>query len=322
MQQPIQLKKSSSTIRTTVKLLFLVTGPFFLPLRYENNNLLGIGFMLLAMFLFETMDALVKWLVVADHSVILILFIRSWLIVGMILLYLGWRGQLSMLRTRRPVQHAVRGMIGFLAPFCFFLALKTLPLADATVVFFSSTFILTAGSAIFFRERVGPHRWSAVVIGFGGVMIAMNPGGGGEISAYLLVLIATTVYAALFLSGKYLSREDSVMLLVFSFNLGVGVVASLALPWVWQPVPLEVLLQIAVLSVIAFAGHFAFNAAFAHADVSVLAPFEYFALVWATLIGYLIWRDIPALEVWIGAVIITACGLYVVHRESLRRKAQ
>ena len=288
--------------------------------RYENNNLLGIGFMLLAMFLFETMDALVKWLVLADTSVIQILFIRSWLIVSMILIYLALRGELGMLRTRRPVLHAIRGMLGFLAPFCFFLSLKTLPLADATVVFFSSTFILTAGSAIFFREHVGVHRWSAVVIGFGGVLIAMNPGGGGDLGAYVLVLIATTVYAALFLSGKYLSHEDSVILLVFSFNMGVGVVALVALPWVWQPLPLDALLKIVVISLIAFSGHFAFNAAFAHADVSVLAPFEYFALVWAALIGYLVWSDIPAVEVWIGAAIITACGLYVVHRESLHRR--
>ena len=291
-------------------------------LRYQNNNMLGIGFMLLAMLLFETMDALVKWLVLADISVILILFFRSWLIVGMILIYLGLRRELLELRTRKPVQHAVRGLVGFFAPFCFFLSLKTLPLADATVVFFSSTFILTAASALIFHERVGIHRWSAVVIGFGGVVIAMNPGGGGDMTAYLLVLASTVVYSMLFLTGKYLSREDSVMSLVFSFNLGVGVVAILALPWIWQPVPLDSLIKILLLSVIAFAGHFAFYAAFARADVSALAPFEYFALVWATLIGYLVWRDIPATEVWIGAAIITACGLYVVHRESLRQRVE
>jgi drug/metabolite transporter (DMT)-like permease len=112
------------------------------------------------------------------------------------------------------------------------------------------------------------------------------------------------------------------MLLVFSFNFGIGVVSACALPWVWQPIPLDALLRIVLLSAVAFAGHFAFNAAFARADVSVLAPFEYFALVWATLIGYLVWRDIPTLEVWVGAAIITACGLYVVHRESLRRQAR
>ena len=286
--------------------------------RYQSNNLLGIAFMMLAMFLFETMDALVKWLVLAEQSVTLILFFRSWIIVALILGLLAIRRQLPELRTRKPVQHALRGMLGFLAPFCFFLSLKSLPLADATVVFFSSTFILTAASAIFLHERVGVHRWSAVVIGFCGVVIATNPGG-GDIGAYLLVLVSTAVYSMLFLTGKILSREDSVISLVFSFNLGVGVVATAALPWIWQPIPVDALLKILLLSVIAFAGHFAFYAAFARAEVSALAPFEYFALVWATLIGYLVWRDIPTTEVWIGAAIITACGLYVMHRESLRQ---
>ena len=94
-------------------------------LRYQNNNLLGIGFMLLAMLLFETMDALVKWLVMADQSVTLILFFRSWLIVLMILVFLALRGELGELRTRKPMQHALRGLIGFFAPFCFFLASPT-----------------------------------------------------------------------------------------------------------------------------------------------------------------------------------------------------
>ena len=198
--------------------------------RYQSNNLLGIAFMMLAMFLFETMDALVKWLVLAEQSVTLILFFRSWIIVALILGLLAIRRQLPELRTRKPVQHALRGILGFLAPFCYFLSLKSLPLADATVVFFSSTFILTAASAIFLHERVGVHRWSAVVIGFCGVVIAMNPGGGGDIGAYLLVLVSTAVYSMLFLTGKILSREDSVISLVFSFNLGVGVVATAALP--------------------------------------------------------------------------------------------
>ena len=114
--------------------------------RYTNNHLLGLAFMMLAMFLFETMDAIAKWLVSDDQSATQILALRSWMIVTMIIVFLALRGELGELRTRNPVQHAIRGIIGFIAPFSFFLALKTLPLADATVVFFSSTFILTAAS--------------------------------------------------------------------------------------------------------------------------------------------------------------------------------
>jgi len=233
-------------------------------MRYQSNNLLGIGLMMLAMLLFEVMDAIAKWLVSSEMSAIQVIAIRSWILLPLILLILAIKGGIAELATRKPGQHLLRGCFGFFAPFAFFSSLKSLPLADATVVFFSSTFILTAASALFLKERVGIHRWSAVAIGFGGVVIAMNPQGGGDVNAYLLVLASTTIYAMIFISGKYLSRRDSVISLVFTLQLGMGLMA--------------------------------------------------------TILGYLLWRDIPSTEVWTGAAIIIACGLYVIHRESLRHR--
>jgi len=289
--------------------------------RYKTNNLLGIGLMLLAMLLFVAMDAVAKWLVSADMSAIQVIAVRSWMIVVMILLILAIRGELSELVTKRPLHHALRGSIGFFAPVTFFTSLKALPLADATVVFFSSSFVLTAASALFLKEKIGMHRWSAVVIGFVGVVIAINPQGGGPVGSYLLVLCAAVIYSMIFISGKHLSKQDSVISLVFSLQLGMGAVATIALPWVWVPISITVLGELFLMAVIALVAHFVFAAAFARADVSALAPFEYTALVWATLIGYVIWLDIPSTEVWIGAVIIISCGLYVIHRESLRHRA-
>ena len=289
-------------------------------MRYQSNNLLGIGLMILAMLLFVVMDALAKWLVSTEMSAIQLIAIRSWIIVPLILLMLAAKGEMNELATRHPWRHVSRGCFGFFAPLAFFTSLKSLPLADATVIFFSSTFVLTAASALFLKERVGIHRWTAVVVGFGGVLIAMNPRGGGDLQAYLLVLAATAIYAMIFVSGKHLSRNDSVISLVFSLQFGMGFMATLALPWVWVPISLLELGQLAVLSVIALFAHYLFAAAFARAEVSALAPFEYTALLWSTGIGYLVWQDIPTSEVWIGAAIIMACGLYVVHRESLRHQ--
>ena len=289
--------------------------------RYQTNNLLGIGLMMLAMLLFEVMDAVAKWLVGTDMSAIQVIAVRSWIIVPLMLLVLALRGELAELKTRRPLAHLGRGMLGFLAPYTFFTSLKTLPLADATVVFFSAAFILTAASALILKEQVGIHRWSAVVIGFGGVVIAMNPQGDGDVPAYLMVLCATTIYSFIFISGKQLSKQDSVTSLVFSLHLGMGLSASLLLPWVWVPVSLETLAALTVVAAIALVAHYVFTIAFARADVSVLAPFEYTALVWATIIGYVVWLDFPASEVWVGAVIIIGCGLYVIHRESLHHKS-
>jgi drug/metabolite transporter (DMT)-like permease len=277
--------------------------------------------MILAMLLFVIMDALAKWLVSSQMSAIQLIAIRSWIILPLILLLLAARGGLKDLATRHPLQHMLRGCGGFFAPLAFFTSLKSLPLADATVIFFSSTFILTAASAIFLKERVGLHRWTAVLIGFVGVVIAMDPGGGGDLQSYLLVLAAAMIYSMIFVSGKHLSHKDSVITLVFSLHLGMGLMATLALPWVWIPVSLAEVGQLSLLTVIALFAHYLFTAAFARADVSALAPFEYTSLLWATAIGYLVWQDIPTRQVWIGASIIIACGLYVVHRESLRQRA-
>jgi drug/metabolite transporter (DMT)-like permease len=285
----------------------------------KHDNLTGIALMIVAMMLFPLMDAVAKWLVIADISSIQIIAVRSWMMIPVILLALSLRGDISRLKTRQPLLHAARGLFGFLAPFAFFTALKQLPLADATVVFFSSVFILTALSALLLKEHVGIHRWSAVVLGFIGVVIAMDPQGDGELSAYLLVLCASTMYSFIFLSGKYLSKKDSAISLVFSLILMMGVVSSALLPWVWVTMPWPIIGMIALMTVIAFGAHIAFASAFSRAQVSLLAPFEYTSLIWAALIGYLVWADIPSLRMWTGAATIIVCGLYVIHRESLHK---
>ena len=251
-----------------------------------------------------------------------IIAVRGWIISAVIPLLLALRGRVGELRMQRPARHLARGMIGFLAPFTFFTSLKSLPLADATVVFFSAAFMLTAASALLLKEKVGVHRWGAVILGFVGVVIAVNPRGGGDIPAYLLVLCATAVYAFIFISGKVLSARDSVISLVFSLHFGMGLSASLLLPWFWVPFTTESFLGLLAVTAIALVAHYVFTAAFARAEVSVLAPFEYTALVWATIIGYVVWSDFPATEVWIGAVIIIGCGLYVIHRETLHHRSK
>ncbi len=129
------------------------------------------------------------------------------------------------------------------------------------------------------------------------------------------------MYLFLFLSVRYLSAGDSVISMVFSLNLMMGLVASALLPWVWVPLEWSTTGALVLMTLIALIAHIAITAAFSRAQVSALAPFEYTALVWATIIGYLLWQDVPSTEVWTGAAIIISCGLYVIHRESLRHRA-
>lgn len=276
--------------------------------------------MLTAMMLFPLMDAVAKWLVIANLSSIQIIAVRSWMMIPIILISLVLRGKIGQLKTRRPYAHIGRGLLGFLAPFTFFTALKHLPLADATVVFFSSTFILTAFSGLLLKEQVGIHRWSAVVVGFIGVVIAMNPQGNGELPAYFLVLCSSFMYSFLFLSGRHLSASDSVISMVFSLNLMMGLVGSVLLPWVWVPMDWTTIAILLLMTVIALTAHILLTEAFSRAQVSALAPFEYTSLIWAAMIGYLVWGDFPSLQMWTGAAIIIGSGLYVIHRESMHRR--
>ncbi|EPJ47226.1 MAG: hypothetical protein OFPI_32180 [Osedax symbiont Rs2] len=288
----------------------------------DTKTYWAIIYMLVAMFALSTMDAFAKLLVKGAYDPLQILAIRSWIILAVLLLYYFSRRQLAQLQANRLIPQLLRGGVGFLAPYCFFKSLQSLPLADATIIFFSSTFMITALSWPLLREKVGIYRWSAVIIGFIGVLIAMDPKGDGDLLSYLYCLFGSFCYSLLFLSGRYLSKTESVISLVFFFNLSMAIVSTSLAPLVWVPVATEDYLSIFMFSVLGLLGHFCVTKAFSTADVGLITPLEYTALIWAVLWGYLLWGEIPNFNVWIGACIIVLCALFVVYRESVVKRKQ
>ena len=288
------------------------------PLRHEIAA--GIGYMLLGIFLLSTMDAVVKGAVESGLSPIQILALRS--VVIFVAMVAGYRirGQLHVLVPNRRMGHALRALLGFSAPFCFFTALKFLPLSDAVVVFFSATFLTTALSVFVLKEHVGVHRWVAVLVGYAGVVIAMSPRGEGMLVGYLLVLAASMGYAFLFITGRMLSATESVPSLVFSFNIGVGLCAMLLLPFFWREMVWMDVAFVAVIAVLALLGHLALTSAFARAPASSIAPFEYTALLWAVMFDVAFWHVLPPSTTWLGAALIVGSGLYMIHRERLHER--
>lgn len=281
----------------------------------------GIVYMMIGIGLLSIMDALAKWLAMADVAVIQILAIRSAIILPLMLAIMSWRNQLGELKPTRYRWHAARGVIGFVSPLAFFLGLKQIPLTDAVVLFFSSIFIITLMSVIFLKEKVGVHRWASVFAGFLGVLIVANPQGGGELTGYLLVLLGSTTYSLLFISSRYLSSTESVVSLVFSFNLSVGLISALLLPWFWSPMALSDLLLLITLALFALSGHFCLTTAFAKSEASLIAPFEYSAILWAIVFDWIVWQTMPSQTTMGGASIIIASGLYIAHRERSRTGA-
>ena len=275
--------------------------------------------MLLAMCFLSTMDAIAKWLMEHSATSVQLLALRSVIIVPCLILYFWFKGAKSELLPTRPMAQGVRGVVGFIAPFSFFVGIHYLPLTAAVVVFFSSIFFTTLLSILVLKEKVGVHRWMAVVVGYCGVALAMMPWSGGELKGYLLILVASISYSALFISGKYLAKTESVTSLVLSYNLGVGVVSLVLLPWFWQNIELQMYFGVLLLAIFAAAGHFAMTKAFSIAEASQITPFEYTGVLWTLLYDIVIWQVFPSQYTLMGAIVIIASSLYVIRREQVQQ---
>lgn len=277
--------------------------------------------MVVAMALLSTMDAMAKTLTMSGVAVLQILALRSIIIVPILAAAFAIKGDTSALRPKNFHAQLARGLVGTAAPICFFLGITHIPLTDAVVIFFASIFFVTLLSIVFLGEKVGVHRWGSIITGFVGVLVVVGPKGGGDVSGYILVLLGSLSYSILFVSGRYLSATETVPSLVLTYNLCVGVVCLLFMPWFWADLASTEYLRIMVLALFALGGHYMITFAFSQAEASVLAPFEYTGVIWAVLFDLMIWQVSPALSTVAGAVIIIGSGLYIVHRERLRNVA-
>lgn len=293
---------------------------FFMVVKIADTNTQGIVLILFSALLLTMMDGVIKLLLGSDISVLQILAVRSWLIVPLMALW-SWRVlPAGALRTKRPAVQFVRVVLAFFAPFLFFSALETLPLADATVIFFGATFIMTALSVPLLKEYVGPHRWAAVVVGLAGVVIAANPSGDFWQGGSVLALLASLSYSLSMLITRWMGPGEGAFKQVLYFHTWVGVVATFFVLAEFRAMSLTEFSMIVVVTGLAVSGHLCLTRAFSIAPVGLIAPFEYSAMVWATLIGFFVWGDVPGALTIIGAGTIVVSGLYLLHREQLQKR--
>jgi drug/metabolite transporter (DMT)-like permease len=275
----------------------------------------GIYFMLTAVLLFSCMDAMIKW-VSAVHPVGQIIFFRNVFAFIPVFIFMRQAGGLSLLRTKRPGHHVLRGLFGIASMVCIFSAFALLPLAEAVALSLSWPIFLTALSVPLLGEKVGIRRWSAVIAGFVGILIMTRPGASAFQPAALLAVGGALFYALAMISIRRLGLTEPAATTVFYFTAFAAVLATLSLPLQWvTPDPLNLVLLIGIGLLGGFA-QLAMTQAFRLAPVALIAPFDYGALVFAVLFGYLIWRDVPDPYIIVGAVIVVASGLYILHRET------
>jgi drug/metabolite transporter (DMT)-like permease len=274
----------------------------------------GIASMLLAVAIFSCMDALIKWLS-ASYPTIEIVFFRS-SFAFLPLLPALMRGGRAALRTRRPLAQAGRAAIGVVSMFGFFYCFRLMPLADVFGIAFSAPIFVTALSVPMLGEKVGIRRWSAVVVGFLGVLVILRPDTGVFASASWIALFATALYALGQIFVRDLTKTETTTCIVFYVTLTTTVVSAAALPFVWvTPGTGDAVLLVAV-GILGGVAQLAFTRAFRLAPAAVVSPFDYSGLLYAGVIGYYVWGDVPTVTFLIGAAIVMASGLYILYRET------
>ena len=277
---------------------------------------LAIASSLAAVVCFAVMDATAKWLG-QDYPAVQILFFRYFFGLLPVAVFVWRSGGLAALRTRRPLLHVLRAGLLFVALGLFFQALKGLPLAEAIAVAFTAPLFITALAGPLLGETVGPRRWAAVVVGFIGALVMVRPGSAAFQPDALLVLASAFSFSLLVTLTRRMTRtETNVALLTYS-TLFAGTLSLPFLPFVWQPPAGEDYGLFVLMGMVGGIAAYLIIQAYRNAPVSVLAPFDYTALIWGALLGWLIWQEQPELPVWIGALIVSAAGLYIARRESV-----
>ena len=274
----------------------------------------GIASMLLAVAIFSCMDALIKWLSGTYPTIEIVFFRSSFAFLPLLPALL--QGGRAALRTRRPLTQAGRAAIGLVSMFAFFYCFRLMPLADVFGIAFSAPVFVTALSVPMLGEKVGIRRWSAVVVGFIGVLVMLRPDTGMFASASWIALFATLLYALGQIFVRDLTKTETTTCIVFYVTLTTTVVSASAMPFMWVTPSLRDAPLLVAVGILGGVAQLAFTRAFRLAPAAVISPFDYTGLLYASLIGYYVWGDVPTVTFLIGAAIVIASGLYILYRET------
>jgi drug/metabolite transporter (DMT)-like permease len=291
------------------------------------NLLKAILLKLASALLFAVMQALVRAL--GDEIPLgqVVFFRSAFAIVPVVLIY-AWQGELAAaVRTSRPFGQAWRGLISVAGMFLNFAALARLPLVDATAISFAAPLITVAFAAIFLGERVRIYRWSAVAAGFLGIIVMLWP---HFDLAYLMAtgttataIGATCAIASAFtgagsvIQTRRLADTESTSSIVFYFSLICALAGLATLPFGWRTPTGSQLAMLVSLGVLGGLAHIMLTESYRLASASLIAPFDYTTMLWALLLGYMLFGEVPTKFVYIGASIVAAAGLFVIWRERM-----
>ncbi len=281
-----------------------------------QNRLLGIGLRIGAATCFGFMAAMIKLGDEAGVSLPELAFYRFAFGLPPLLVWIGMTGNFGAWRTKRPLAHLGRGVIGLTTMVTAFAALTFLPLAESATIGFVAPLFSVVLSALILKEPVGRYRWSAVALGFVGVLIVMRPSGSDLPPVGLaLALAAALGVAGVTITIRTIGRTESTPTTVLWFTLFSMAATGVLLPFFGAFHDARTWAILVALGLFGGMGQLFLTSSLRFAPVPVVVPFDYTQLLWAVLLGWLLWETQPPASTWAGAAVIVASGLYTIYRE-------
>ncbi len=281
----------------------------------RDRVLLGIGLRLAAMMVLAVMFVFVKLASQNGVHVTESLFWRQLMGLPAVILWLLWHNDIASIKTQRHSAHGLRMILGLSAMLLNFLVVALLPLAHATTIGFATPIFATFFAALLLREPTGRYRLGAVSLGFFGVLIAMRPSGEIALSSSMIALTGAFITAGVAIQLRRMSRTEKAGAIVFWFSLFSLIPLGIAMLFFSRAHNETAWLYIMGLSVAGAIAQILLTSAVRYAPVAVILTMDYSSLIWAALLGYMVFGDIADVGIWIGAAIIIAAGLLIAWRE-------
>ena len=279
----------------------------------------GIAYMVASTVMFAGGNAVVKWQL-ETYPLGEVAFSRALFAFLTIATIVLPRAGLGVLRTRRYREHVQRGLSQFGSMLCWMLAVSALSLGAATAIGFAAPLFTTLLSILILKEKVGIHRWSALIVGFIGVIVVTNPGAGMLTYGALFALGNAILISTVAIAIRRMSVSESTETLTF-YQMSIITLCTLCLLPLGFVMPAWYdALALALAGIGNGIAQFWWTRSLSLAPPSAVVPFNYLSLVWATILGFAIWGDVPTLELLLGSAIVVASGLYILWRETMRRR--
>lgn len=284
--------------------------------KIKNHPSIGIFCAMAAFFMFAVMNVFAKKLSI-NHSVIEVAFYRNIIatLPFLYMIYIMGKRDILTIRTN-PKTIIARSVIGTLSLVTTFAAFAIMPLADATAFLFTASLIIPILGYFFLKEHVGPYRWGAIIIGFIGVLIMLNPTGDVNLQGAAIALSAASMHAILQTILRSLGKTEKPETVTFYFVFIGAFISLIPMPLVfnmpsWEDVPN--IIGVGLSGVLA---QFLLSNAYKNSPAATVTIFNYSGLIWATLFGWMFWNEWPGYYIWIGGTIVIASNIFILYREN------